>query len=103
MQAARTASVRASAGGAPRARRSVLSRQARAEAHVIEEVEVPRGNTLGDYESSAMLVQKVRELASEASAIVPRLSGTVHMINSTARGGGVAEMLPREVSLLQQL
>lgn len=71
--------------------------------HVIEEVQVRHGNALADYEAGAMLAQKVRELASEASTIVPRLSGTVHMINSTARGGGVAELLPREVSLLRQL
>jgi trehalose synthase len=43
-------------------------------------------------------------LRSEAKTLVPALRGRkVWMINSTAQGGGVAEMLPKMVSLLREL
>lgn len=46
----------------------------------------------------------MNELEREARLLVPKLSGrTLWMVNSTAEGGGVAEMLPRIVSLLREL
>ncbi|MFP3948571.1 MAG: glycosyltransferase [Longimicrobiales bacterium] len=67
-------------------------------------VEIPTEITLDDYASYAHLSPAVRELEAEARLLAPRLEGrTVWMVNSTARGGGVAEMLPTMVSLLRQL
>jgi trehalose synthase len=60
--------------------------------------------SLGDYESVAHLASAVAELRAEAARLVKRLEGrTVWMVNSTAQGGGVAEMLPTQVSLLREL
>lgn len=71
---------------------------------MIELVDVARGLSLDDYASNANLRTAVDELRAEAAALVPRLEGrTVWMVNSTARGGGVAEMLPPLVSMLREL
>jgi len=62
------------------------------------------GWTLNDYSTMAELAEAVRMLRVEASMLAPQLRDrTVWMINSTARGGGVAEMLPRMCSLLEEL
>ncbi|MDX1567394.1 MAG: glycosyltransferase [Longimicrobiales bacterium] len=67
-------------------------------------VEIRTEITLEDYGSYAHLSPAVRELEAEARLLVPRLEDrTVWMVNSTARGGGVAEMLPTMVGLLRQL
>jgi trehalose synthase len=59
---------------------------------------------LSDYEAVAHLASAVAELRAEAQGLVPRLAGRrVWMVNSTATGGGVAEMLPTQVCLLQEL
>lgn len=59
---------------------------------------------LDDYARVAQLTRAVAELRSEASALMPRLRDRrVWMINSTAQGGGVAEMLPRIVSFMNEL
>ena len=59
---------------------------------------------LDDYASFAHLTRAVQELRAEASMLVPRLKGrSVLMVNSTAQGGGVAEMLPMLVLLLREL
>lgn len=59
---------------------------------------------LPDYARDPALAGAVRELQSEAAQIVPGLAGRrVWMVNSTAQGGGVAEMLPSLVSLLREL
>lgn len=71
---------------------------------VIDVIDVKPGATLGDYASDAGLSPALRELLDEAQTLTPALQGrTVWMINSTAHGGGVAEMLPRQVALLRQL
>ncbi len=67
-------------------------------------VEIPDTPSLSDYASVAHLVAPVRALQEEAAAVVPKLEGrTIWMVNSTAQGGGVAEMLPTMVSLLRDL
>lgn len=67
-------------------------------------VDVAAEIDLEDYESYAHLSPAIRELESEAQLLTPRLRDrTVWMVNSTSRGGGVAEMLPTMVSLLRQL
>ena len=71
---------------------------------MIETVKPKKTLTLDDYEAVAHLAGAVRELRREAAAILPQLAGrTLWMVNSTATGGGVAEMLPRLVSLLGEL
>lgn len=72
---------------------------------MIEEI-ADRGAHIGldDYAAVAHLASAVAELKAEAAQLVPKLAGrTVWMLNSTAKGGGVAEMLPRVVSLLEEL
>jgi len=71
---------------------------------MVEIIEIKEGVTLEDYGSVAYLAGHVRSLRDEASTLVPRLEGRkVWMVNSTAQGGGVAEMLPKMVSLLREL
>lgn len=67
-------------------------------------VDVKGVPTLDQYAEVAALSAAVRDLREEAARLVPRLAGrTVWMVNSTARGGGVAEMLPTEVAMLREL
>lgn len=71
---------------------------------MIELVDVDLGPGLADYAAEIELAPAVAALRDAARAVLPRLSNrTVWMINSAARGGGVAEMLPRLVSLLREL
>ncbi len=59
---------------------------------------------LADYEAVGHLSGAVRELRTHGEWVARRMRGrTVWMVNSTARGGGVAEMLPSEVALLREL
>jgi trehalose synthase len=67
-------------------------------------VPVAPAHSVDDYARVAHLAPAVAELQSEAAGMVPRLAGrTIWMVSSTARGGGVAEMLPPIVSLLRGL
>jgi trehalose synthase len=67
-------------------------------------IEIGRCPGLQDYAGVAHLARAVEELKAEAERLTPRLQGrTVWMVSSTARGGGVAEMLPTLVSLLREL
>jgi trehalose synthase len=59
---------------------------------------------LADYAALPIFTPDVMELQAEASRIAPGLRDrTVWMVNSTARGGGVAEMLPKMVALLGEM
>jgi len=70
----------------------------------LRRVPVDQTITLEDYASVAHLAASVTELKLEAESVAARLAGrTIWMISSTARGGGVAEMLPTIVSLLRGL
>lgn len=67
-------------------------------------VELTGNFQLADYESWAYLASEVRNLRAEAQRLVPELAGRrVWMINSTSVGGGVAEMLPKLISILREL
>lgn len=67
-------------------------------------VDVETDTTLDDYASHASLARPVEDLRAVAEQTVDRLDGrTVWMVNSTAQGGGVAEMLPKVVSMLREL
>jgi len=71
---------------------------------MIESVKIKSSTTLADYSAVAQLAGAVQELRSEAATLVPRLKGrSVIMVNSTAQGGGVAEMLPKMVGILREL
>jgi len=71
---------------------------------VIEKVEVREPLGLNDYSEVVHLHEAVRTLREAANPLVARLAGRrVVMVNSTAKGGGVAEMLPKLVSLLNEL
>jgi trehalose synthase len=60
--------------------------------------------TLDDYASLAQLVAAVEALRATAKTFVPLIEGrTVWHINSTAQGGGVAELLPTQIALLRNL
>jgi len=67
-------------------------------------VDVKVGCKLEDYESYVSLHSLMKDFRSEARVLAPKLRDrTVWMINSTEKGGGVAEMLPTLISLLRQL
>lgn len=71
---------------------------------MLDHIATHGGSALEDYAAVAHLSAAVHELLAEASVEVPKLAGrTVWMVNSTAVGGGVAEMLPRMVELLNEL
>jgi trehalose synthase len=69
--------------------------------HVVE----PRHSaTLADYESIADLNGTVRSLRQEAESRLAGLDGRrLVMVNSTAQGGGVAELLPALLGLMRDL
>jgi trehalose synthase len=70
----------------------------------LRRVAVTERHTLDDFAAIAHLAAEVGELRAEAAATLPRLAGrTVWMVNSTAQGGGVAEMLPPIVTILGDL
>ena len=71
---------------------------------MIEIIDVRNGNRLSDYADHAYLTASVNDLRSQASAVAWKLRGRrVWMVNSTANGGGVAEMLPKLVTMLREL
>ncbi len=70
---------------------------------MIHDVDV-KTTPLDDYAAVAQLTRSVAELRAGASVLAAELAGrTVWMVNSTARGGGVAEMMPHEISMLREL
>lgn len=71
---------------------------------MISIVDVDADTTLDEYAAHAALHTPVADLRSTANELQPDLDGrTVWMMNSTAQGGGVAEMLPTVVSMLRDL
>ena len=71
---------------------------------MISLVDVDAHTTLEDYAANASLARPVEDLQSAAPPMVDALEDrTVWMVNSTAQGGGVAEMLPKVVAMLREL
>jgi trehalose synthase len=71
---------------------------------MIGNVKIEGALSLDEYAEHAHLAHAVAELRREAAKLGEALVGrTVWMVNSTARGGGVAEMLPRQISILNEL
>ncbi|MFZ3048426.1 MAG: glycosyltransferase [Desulfatirhabdiaceae bacterium] len=59
---------------------------------------------IAHYAEQAYLTAAIHELQVSARLIAPKLKGrTVWMVNSTAHGGGVAEMMPRLVGMLRDV
>jgi trehalose synthase len=70
----------------------------------LQRIPIETGRRIADYAALAHLAASVHELQAEAASVLPRLEGrTVWLVSSTARGGGVAEMLPPIVELLRDL
>ncbi len=71
---------------------------------MVQVVEPRHPVSLADYERVADLSATVRSLRQEAESRMAGLKGhRVVMVNSTAQGGGVAEMLPALLSLMREL
>lgn len=71
---------------------------------MIRIIDVQEQKTLEDYDAHTHLTYAVRDLKRAARAPARTLKGrTVWMVNSTAQGGGVAEMLPKVITLLREL
>ncbi|MGF1468466.1 MAG: glycosyltransferase [Sandaracinaceae bacterium] len=71
---------------------------------MLSEVELAPGNAVAEYEPYVFLAPAVEAFRRAADAQASRLGGrTVWMVNSTAKGGGVAEMLPQLVALLREV
>lgn len=71
---------------------------------MITEVHLDEGMQLESYAVDPALTGAVMELQAAAARTAPGMRDrTVWMVNSTAKGGGVAEMLPRLVDILNQL
>jgi trehalose synthase len=60
-------------------------------------------SSLAHYADDPRFATLVRDLRFEAQQVLPEMRGNVWMVNSTATGGGVAEMLPGLLSLLREL
>lgn len=67
-------------------------------------VDVDTERSLDDFARHAPLKGPVRDLRAMAQNYADRFEDrTVWMVNSTAQGGGVAEMLPKVVSILREV
>lgn len=71
---------------------------------MVQVVEPRHPVTLADYESVADLSATVRGLRQEAKSRLADFDGRrIFMVNSTAQGGGVAEMLPAVLAIMREL
>ena len=71
---------------------------------VIDIIDLDEHVSLDDYAEYVQLRPSVEALREEAQWLTEPLEGrTLWMVNSTAEGGGVAEMMPKLVSLLREL
>jgi len=71
---------------------------------MISEVPIDHGIQMADYAADPILTAATIELQAAAARVAPGMRDrSVVMVNSTAKGGGVAEMLPRLVALLTEM
>ena len=71
---------------------------------MIKVIALPSSISLDNHSSYTSLVMGVRELRTEAAALIPKMgSRKIWMINSAEHGGGVAEMMPGTINILRQL
>lgn len=72
--------------------------------HCMQQVQIKEGPRIPDYQAYSSLRATVDQFLETAPKFVEELKGrTVWMINSTAIGGGVAEMLPSQLRILRSL
>ena len=65
---------------------------------------IREGTKIKDYTTYASLIPSIVNFQNESEALKKNLEGRkIWMINSTEQGGGVAEMLPRMISILRQV
>ena len=65
---------------------------------------IREGTKIKDYTTYASLIPSIVNFQNESEALKKNLKGRkIWMINSTEQGGGVAEMLPRMISILRQV
>ena len=71
---------------------------------MIQPVEIPPEPSLSTYEQYVSLNLALHHFEAESREWVPELKGRkIWMVNSTATGGGVAEMMPTMISLMRQV
>ncbi|WP_458204455.1 glycosyltransferase [Haladaptatus sp. NG-SE-30] len=71
---------------------------------MVRVIDVEMEHTLAEYETDIVLRGAVRKMRDAVTDDVTALDGrTVWMVNSTASGGGVAEMMPKLVGLFRTL
>ncbi len=71
---------------------------------MLREIEIKSKLSLADYEVIPQYTLKVNELKAFAQTLKSNWSAnTIYMVNSTAKGGGVAEMLPQMIAILKEL
>lgn len=70
----------------------------------MKNIEIGSGPTLKDYASYASLYTIVRDFEHETDLIIGNLQNRkIKMVNSTDKGGGVAEMLPTMIRMMREL
>ncbi len=70
----------------------------------MQKINVKPGAKIADYKAYGSLYSSVLDFMEQAQEPIDALKGkTVWMINSTAIGGGVAEMLPSQMRILREL
>ena len=70
----------------------------------MQKINVKPGAKLVDYKAYGSLYSSVLDFMEQAQEPIESLKGrTIWMINSTAIGGGVAEMLPSQMRILREL
>ena len=70
----------------------------------MQKIHVKSGARFDDYMAYASLIPSVKEFLKNAEEPTRKLKGCkIWMINSTAIGGGVAEMLPSQMRLIREL
>jgi len=70
----------------------------------MREVNIKKGHLLEDYTCYAPLLATINAFRSETALLKKNLEEkTIWMVNSTEQGGGVAEMMPRMVSIMRQI
>ena len=70
----------------------------------MKKIHVKPGAKINDYKAYASLYTSVLDFLDQVREPVEDLSGkTIWMVNSTAIGGGVAEMLPSQMRLLREV
>ncbi|MGB5692106.1 MAG: glycosyltransferase [Flavobacteriaceae bacterium] len=70
----------------------------------MQRIEIKRGATLEDYKAYSSLSVLIEEFTKTVAPFVEGLQDcTIWMVNSTATGGGVAEMLPSQMRIARAL